>query len=267
MNDTLENRVIALSDNYAVQEAAEPAPQAQETAAPQVEQPAEQLQEQPQEQPQESFQARNFKELKKAAERERKEKEELARQLEEYKRHIEQMQSSPATASVQDSSDDIEIGADDFAEGRHIQKISKRQQIIAQENKRLQQEVYQMRVERELEKEIPDFYKVVTDENVKAFAMMDPMHAKVLASHPDLKERAQAVYSAIVKSGIHKMDDAQPDYSVQKELVKQNLAKPKTGAAIAQSPMERSLDNYDGQLTDEIKRKFYAEMKRAQQGR
>ncbi len=231
---------------------------AQQAAAPEPEKPKE-----------EGFQARNFRELKAIAMREKVEKERLARELEDIKRQLSQMPQAQERQAMPEASEyeDISLADDEIAEGKHIAKLNKNTRKAIENQRRLEAELEAIRIERKLEREIPDFYQVVTDDNVKAFALLDPALAEVIGSYPNIEKRAKAAYSAIVKAGIHKM----ADYDTQKELVKQNMSKPKPVTEVAQtggtSAMSRSLDNYSGDLTDEMKRMYYQEMKRNQQGR
>ena len=212
---------------------------------------------------QEGFQARNFRELKAAAERERKEKEQLAKRVAEMERLLQNQQQKQAD----EPDEDIGIDDNDLLEGRHVKPLAKEVRQAKREAQKLRAEVEGMKLEREILSELPDFYSVVTKEAVEAYALMDPVSAKMIASHPDIKMQSVAIYGAIKKSDIHNMHK----YDTQKELVKQNLGKPKPVPEVAQhggtSALARGLENYSGDLTDEMKRMYYQEMKRAQKGR
>lgn len=251
-------------------EAVNEAPEIQEVQAQENEQAAPQEpQGAPQEAPQEEgFQARNFRQLKEAAERERQAKKALEKEVAQLRKQFEQAQQAKEQTQPQSvDDDDLGIAEDDYAEGKHLKKLSKTTKQTMAEQQRLRQEIEAMRVEREIERTMPDFYQVVTKENVEAFAMMDPLQAEIIGSYPDVLKQSQAVYQAITRNNLHKMHD----YDVQKQIIKKNQAMPKPAPETSQgggtSPLGRAMETYSGDLTDEMKRMYYQQMKSAQKGR
>lgn len=220
---------------------------------------------QPQEE--ESFQARNFRELRNFTQKLKAEKERIAKENEELKKFVAQQQNTQAQPMPYDD-DDGNFGIDDeIAEKKDVKRVYKTAKQALAEQKRLQAQLYALQVEREIEKEIPDYYSVVNSETVSALRDIDPEMAQVIASYPDLKVQAKAAYKAIKANNLHKM----ADYETPKKVMQQNKQRPPTTPSTAQqggeTPLARAMDYSGGTLTEQMKKQFYLDMKKAQMGR
>ena len=92
--------------------------------------------------------------------------------------------------------------------------------------------------------------------------------AKIISSYPDMKMQAKAVHKAIISRGLHKM----ADYETPKKLIEHNAKqRPPSTPSVAQtggdSPLGRAMDYYSGDHTEQMKKMYYEQMKKAQMGR
>ena len=217
-----------------------------------------------QEPPKKDKHSTNFRELKAQAEKIARERDEAVRLL----REIQQQQQPRQTQSVEED-DDIHIAPDEIAEGKHLSKMGRKIKVLEEKLERYNKQQAMISVETRLNMEFPDFNKVFTNENVKTLAMTYPEIATAISASSDPYAQSKAVYTLIKQFGLHEEEEPQ---NVAQDIIKRNLAKPKTGASVAAqsggtNPIGRASDYYSGDLTDEMKKAFYQELVNAKMTR
>ena len=100
----------------------------------------------------------------------------------------------------------------------------------------------------------------LNEDNVKKLLREEPELAKVLKSTADPYAKGVAAYRYI-----RLMERANPE-AVDKQVIRQNLAKPRTTTSIKDSGLDHVEEFASGRLTAEMRRNLYEEM-RASQGR
>lgn len=224
------------------------------------------------EQPQESEASRNFRELREKAKRAEKERDEainVIKQIEQayYQQQAQQQPKQPQVQKPQE--EEITYGDDDLLEGKHLKRERKhRDEEIAALKKQMQQyqqESNERAVESKLTGMYPDFYDVVTKDNIKALREMDPYLADSLHSNPDMMSKAISTYRQIKNNGIVPKENYEP----QKQRAKSNTNKPRSTASLSpqqgDSPLSRANAFANG-LTPELKQQLYKEMREKAKG-
>lgn len=247
------------------------APQVLEEPEEQVEQEIEQEEvQEPEERPAQkesraNARIRELAEEKKRAERERDELMRLFMQ--------QQNQSYKPVAQQEEDPDDFDIDDDSLVEGKSLRKMHKEMREIkkqlksyqsrsAEEQQRINQEI----LETKIKAAHPDFDAVVSKENVETFAALYPELAATLASNKDPYSQAKSAYVMFKQMGIYKSP------SIENERIKalKNAAKPRPLASIGtlqgESPVSRENAFANAPLTEEVKKKYYAEMIAAMKG-
>lgn len=237
-------------------EIAQAAPEVQQEPAP-VEQPP----------VKETRSSSNFKALKAEAARLAQERDEMRQRLEQLERQrTAQSYEQKPTPSV---SDDIDIDPDAYAEGKHIKNISRQMKSMQQELERSRAETQRMAIKAALVSEHPDFDRVVNPENLKALELTYPHLARAINVN-DPYAAGKACYDLIKQFGLDQNEVEATE--VTKALISQNLAKPKTAAAVKgtrptnESTMGRASEFYQGDLNDQMKKQFYKELQDAMKG-
>lgn len=193
----------------------------------------------------------NFRNLREKSER-------LERELEESRRYIKTIESSKSQ-SIQQDDEDIHIGDDDIAEGKHLRGYDKKIKKLEDQIKNHQRQSFEMTVEQRLRYKYPDFDKVVSKENVALLNETEPEIATSIGSSMDLESKGEAAYKIIKKLGLYQEDN----YSEDRQRVQQNATKPRPVASVTpqrgDSPLSKANAFANG-LTDELKTQLAKEM-------
>lgn len=221
-----------------------------ETLVQEQEQPQEEVVAAEQPKPQtESSQARNFRMIKERAER-------LERENEEIKRAL-LAQQKPQQVEQEES--DFNINADDYVEGKHLNKVGKELRALKEQLKTYQQQSAQSITEAKIKAAYPDFNKVVNQDNIEILKDSYPELYNTINSSTDLYSTAVSAYTLIKKLGIHQEDT----YVQDKALVLKNAAKPRPLASVSpqqgDSPLSKANAFANG-LTEELKEQLRKEM-------
>jgi len=196
----------------------------------------------------------NIRALRESKERIQRERDEMARRLQEYE--------SRANPQAPEEDLSLNLGENDLAEGKHLTKIQKQLTRQRDELLRTQQQTNALLVETKLKTEHPDIDKVVTVDNIKSLSELYPEIAQTLNSSTDYYSKAKAAYTMIKKFGIH-VDDT---FGSDRELAQRNAAKPRPLASVspqqADSPLSRANAFANG-LTEELKVQLRKEMEEA----
>ena len=205
-------------------------------------QPQETIQEQAQQQPAESKQDRNWREMR--------------QKLEHYEKKLADLEQKNQPKAVEE--EELNLSDDDIVTAKDVKKLAKKmaREIVAQDRMRYEADTAEDR----LRTKYSDFDEVVNEDNVKKLLREEPELAKVLRSTADPYAKGVAAYRYI-----RLMERANPE-AVDKQVIRQNLAKPRTTTSIKDSGLDHVEEFASGRLTAEMRRNLYEEM-RASQGR
>jgi hypothetical protein len=207
---------------------------------------------------------RDLKEAKKRAERER----------DDYLRRLTELEARSQTQQPTQPEEDEElhIGSDDIAEGKHLSKVDQRaQRKIKQLEDRLskyESKTNEERIESALKQKYSDFDKVVSRENVELLSEAYPELAKTIHANGDLYSKAVSAYTLIKKFGIYQ--ESQSPFSSDKAVAMRNASKPRAVNSVAPQQGEQGAlsraNAFASGLTDDVKTQLYKEMMAARKG-
>jgi len=224
-----------------------------ETIAPTVEEsPAPEAQAAPV-QPQESVHELNFRQLRKEAESAQRERDLMARELQEIRARLEPKQTK-------EPEPDIQINDDDFVEGKHLAAYNRKLKRIEQEMVEARQQAEQVSSEALIRAKYPDFDQVVTMEALQALQKDYPDIAATIATNKNLQTQASAAYKIIKQLG------TKNDYNAEQAIIDKNQAKPKPLATLAPQHSDSPLTHanaFANGLTPELKARLNKEMEDA----
>lgn len=193
----------------------------------------------------------NIRQLRESRERAERERDELLaklRKMEESQRHTPD--EEPA---------EVELGADDFVEGKHLKSYAKKVKDLEKQLKSYQQQTDTTVVETRLKTQYQDFDSVVSQQNIDALRIAYPEIASTINANTDLYSKAVAAYTLIKKLGIHKEDT----FVNERARAQQNAAKPRPLTSVAPQEGEGPLaqaNAFANGLTEELKKQLYKEM-------
>lgn len=239
---------MMLENEQIQEENQEQAPQEEAQSA----QPAQATPEIPKE---EGFQAKNFRTLKEQKERVERERDEALYRLQQ----LEAQKTKPQ----EPEEDEIQLGQDDIAEGKHINRMNKRYKQEIAALKVEQAKFAAMAMEAKIRAECPDYEKVVTKDAIQLLKEREPEIAQSIAGNTDQYAQAISAYKMIKKFGIVAEDTYQSD----RERVQNNANKPKPLTSISpqqgDSPLSHANAFANG-LTPELQQQLWKEMQDAQ---
>lgn len=203
-------------------------------------QPQEQIQEQAQLEPVESKQDRNWREMRK--------------KLEYYEQKLADLEQRSQPKAAEE--EEIALSDDDIVTAKDVKKLAKKmaKELYVQERAKLEAETAEDR----LRSKYSDFDDVVNEDNVKKLLKEEPELAKVLKATADPYAKGVAAYRYI-----RMMEGATP-HTVDKQVIRQNLSKPRTTTSIKDSGLDHVEEFANGRLTADMRRKLYEEMRSAQ---
>lgn len=194
--------------------------------------------------------AESFREMRDKLARLERERDEALRKAQEYEARVQQ-----------GDEDDIRLGDDDIAEGKHLGKLNKKIKAMQEELMQYKRQSAMTSTEVRLKSQYPDFDKVVSVENIETLKEQYPEIADTLKAGSDLYATGVAAYTMIKKLGIHAELD--PVQIAQKKAVQSNSTKPRPIASLSpqqgDSPLSHANAFANG-LTDELKNQLRKEM-------
>jgi len=214
--------------------------------------------------PKETDAAKNFREMREAKARVERERDEAMRRLAELEARV----SKPAAPVEED--DEIRIGDDDLAEGKHLSKMARQVKRLRDEVKKQKEQTEEQRVEAYIKNKYPDFDTVVSPDNVATLRAAYPELAYTLSQTKDLYAQAASAYTLMKKFGIHQ-DQPSSALAVlnDKDKVAKNMAKPRPLTSVSpqqgDSPLSRANAFAEG-LTPELSKQLLKEMNAARKG-
>lgn len=217
------------------------APEQEVEAAPEQEQPVPVVQESPKD--------RQWRELKASAEQAKREKEQLAREIEIYKDLVAQQK-----AQEHNHEDDY----DTVSERKINERLKAVEARAAQAEKEAQEARRQAAVsrgEQRLLEDYPDIREVVSDANIKRLQDEYPHLYNSVISSNDVYTVGAAAHEMIVAKGIYR----KPAMQANNSIVNRNLAKPKSASSIAptsgETPISRAQNFMGASISSEDERR------------
>lgn len=203
-------------------------------------QPQEEIHDHAQETPKESKQERNWREMRK--------------KLDYYEEKLAELEAR--NKPQEEEEPELSIADDEFVTAKDAKKLAKKmaEELYRKERQRLEAETAEDR----LRSKYVDFDEVVTEDNVKQLLKNEPELAKVLRATTDPYAKGVAAYRYI-----QMMERANP-HAVDKQVIRQNLSKPKTTTSIKDSGLDHAEEFASGRMTREMRQKLYQEMREAQ---
>ena len=186
---------------------------------------------------QEIAQERNFRQL-------REQNEEYARRLQETERRARDLELKLAPKTEEN-----QLGDDDFADVKYVKRSRQEQD---DRMRSLEQQV----IEYAIKAECPDFYSIVTKENVETLVKEYPELAAVVNNTQDYKAKAVSTYTLIKKFGLHTI-------KTESDKIQKNALKPKVSNSIAKSDSDLTNAHvFEQGLEDAEKAARYKAMKK-----
>lgn len=197
----------------------------------------------------------NFRQLEKS----KKEMEESYKHLrgehEELKKYIQNIASQNQQAPQED---DLGLGDEDLAEGKHLKKV--RSELRAMKEEMAKQ--YAQAIPDRLQSRFSDFNEVVSKENVEKLKNTEPELYSSITSGSDLYAKGVSAYKALKALGY-----VQPTYSAEKQQVNSNHARPMSAQSIKGQGALSEKNIFAGGLTPQLKTQLQKEMAEAAKAR
>lgn len=201
---------------------------------------------------------KNMKRLREKAERAERERDELLRRVQEME--------SQHSNTHDEQEDEVPLGPDDLAEGKHLKSYGRKLKKLEEELRNYKQQTTELSVETRLKVQYPDFDAVVSKESIDQLRTQYPEIAATLNSSSDLYSKAVTAYTLIKKLAIGTDDP----YKQDKALAQKNAAKPRSLSSISpqqgDSPLSHANAFANG-LTDDLRRQLLKEMTDAMKNR
>lgn len=202
----------------------------------------------------------SFRELRQKATRMEHERDEALRRLQER----ENSKVSQAQAE-DDSYKGLSLADDEIMEGKHGKELFKTVKRLEQELNQYKQQVTTTTDKQRLQRDFPDFEKVVNDEMLKDLRAIDPDSWEVLNnSSASLYSTGKMAYNAIKAAGLVTNDT--PRFIQDRLTAQKNANKPRPLTSISaqqgDSPMSRA-NAFASGLTDDLKKQLLKEMMEA----
>jgi hypothetical protein len=200
----------------------------------------------------------------------RLEKDKLARELEEQRRknaaYEEIIAATKKQPQIPTESDEIKLGDDELAEGKHLAKVSNKIRKLEDQLKQYQQVSTEQTIEAQIKAQYPDFDKVVTKDTIEQLKNDYPDIAATINTSPDLKSKAITAYTLMKKLGIYTEDI----YEKDRLVAQKNSAKPRPVNSISpqqgETPLSRANAFANG-LTEDLQKALHKEMIEAMKNR
>ena len=207
-------------------------------------------QQQPIEQPKrkEASRDQNFAAMRQKLEQIERERDEALRRLKE-----------------KEDDNDVNLGPDELAEGKHISKVQKEVKRLKEELQNYKAQTIHATTEARLKAQYADFDSVVTQDTVTQLKEQYPELAATLQASTDLYSQAVSAYTMIKKLGIV----PESTYAAERTRAQTNAYKPRPTVSVSpqqgESPLSKANAFADG-LSDELKAQLLKEMNSSRRG-
>lgn len=160
---------------------------------------------------------------------------------------------------------DVNLGPDELAEGKHISKVQKEIKRLKEELQNYKTQTVQATTEARLKAQYADFDAVVTHDTVTQLKEQYPELASTLQSSPDLYSQAVSAYTMIKKLGIV----PEGMYAADRTRAQANAYKPRPSTSVSpqqgETPLSKANAFADG-LSDDLKAQLLKEMNSSRRG-
>ncbi len=187
----------------------------------------------------------NFSQMRKNEKQQANEIEELKEELNNLKQP--QQQAPPASNTQQQ----FELGEDDLAEGKHINKLTQKIQDL---DKQVTEQRNAVKYER-LKSKFSDFEEVVSKKNIDKLKQSEPELYASITSTSDVYAIGVSAYKTLKGLGI-----VEENYTNQKDQVQSNHNRPLSTQAIKGQGALSEKNIFAGGLTPELKKQLQQEM-------
>ena len=190
----------------------------------------------------------------------------VEKERDEALRYARELEQRYAPKPVAEEDNEIKLGDDELAEGKHLSKMGRKVKRLEEELNQYKKQSYEQTAEMKLKAQFPDFDKVVNSDTVRALQEQEPELYDTIKSSPDLYKQAVAAYKMIKKNGIYQ----DTTYDAEKEIAQRNANKPRPLASVSpqqgDSPLSHANAFANG-LTDSLKDQLRKEMFEAMKNR
>jgi hypothetical protein len=202
--------------------------------------------------PQESDADRNFRAL-------REQRDAAIKRADEIEQWYKQQ-----TAPKPEPEEDLEFNPDEFADGKHLNKVSKELKKVKEELRQTREQSQKQMIDISIKSRFPDYEKVVSDSNIALFKEKFPAIAYSISMVPNYEAQAVAAYEAIKNMGVHVEDT----FVNERAIAQKNAAKPRPLTSISpqqgDTPLSRvNAFTNDRQLTEDMQKQYHKEMMEA----
>lgn len=207
-----------------------------------------------------------FRELKKKAEMERDEALRRYRELE-----TERNKKFNKNTHEEFSDEDLKFDPDDFAEGKHLNKVVNKIKKMEQQLNNYNQQSAMLKTEAKIKSKYNDFDDVVTRENLEILSAREPEIAQGLNANPDLYSKAITAYTMIKNLKIYSPDKIRhsKEQQIINKKIDENLNKPRVAASVAPQESDSPLSHanrFSEKMTEEERLRIYKQMQERANG-
>ena len=234
----------------------------EQIAAPVVEEVAQPQQPEPENAFNSQTSRNHFKALQADKMRIERERGQLEYERNEALKRLQVYESSRQAPEPEESN----IPDEEYMTGKHLKAYAREIKELKKQLASNHQQTATAVAEAQIKAQYPDFYQVVSEENVALLNTMHPEIANTIRTSTDTYAKAVTAYTMIKRLGIAAPEDT---YVQDKARVKNNLAKPKPSAAVTPRQSDSPLANvnaFSQEFNDEAKARYYKEMQQAIKG-
>lgn len=188
----------------------------------------------------------NFASLRSGLQKAERERDDLARRLQEKEAEYE-----------------VDLAPDELAEGRHLSKVTKKIKNLEDQIKTYEQKTYQISVQNQLKSQYADFDTVVNGETIAQLSQSYPELANTLNSSQDLYSTGVSAYTMIKQLGIS--PNSQLSQDRQRAIANAAKPRPLVSGSHASGASPLSAPNaFANGLTEDLRSQLIREMVEAQ---
>lgn len=194
--------------------------------------------------------AESFKIVRERAQKAERERDEIARRLQELEAKLN---------STPEEDLEIRLGDDDLAEGKHLSKVDKKIKKMQQELQQYKAIAEQNSIEVQLKRKHADFDEVVSEANIEALREQEPDLFDTITASNDLYKKGLTAYKMIKQLGIGERNE----YKADREIAEKNLGKPRplvSGASQRGNTPLSQANAFANGLTKELQEQLWKEM-------
>lgn len=181
---------------------------------------------------------------------------EMRRQRERDRQELEELRASINQLKPQkkEEEDDYGVNDDDLLEGRHLKELKRELKQLKSELKAKESSSLPER----LQSKFPDFYELMTVDNLNYLDKEEPELAKALAQNPDEYQRAVGAYKLLKR-----LKGNSPQAAIDKKKAIENSKKPVSVNSVSKQSALGNVQHFENGLSPELKKQYWKEMQQA----